>query len=104
LINNTRQSQWEDTTGASLYSSRCKDKPKKEAGDQSAQMGCHADLWSREIEHSLNRDDHRDVYQALFRVGRVPVSNQKSRPCADDSHDASGRTNELSHLYETDYR
>src|SRR6266550_1325966 len=73
------------------YRSRRKDKPKKNPRDQSAKMCCHADLRRRKIERCLNRDDHQDICQALFRVRRVTMSQQKSGPRADDAHDAPRR-------------
>ncbi len=66
-------------------------------------MRRHADLRRREIEGGLYHDDHEDICQALLRVRRMTMAQQKSRPRADDPHYASRRADELKHLDKTDY-
>src|SRR5919198_322128 len=66
-------------------------------------MSRHADLRRRQIEGDLNHYDHYDISEALFRLRRVTMSQQKSRPRADDSHDTTRSANKLGDLYETEY-
>jgi len=47
--------------GGDSYTSRREDESEKEAGDQSAQVRGHANLWCRKIEGDLNHYDHYDV-------------------------------------------
>ena len=39
------------------YSSRRKNQSEKESGDQTADVGSHADLWRRKIKGDLNHYD-----------------------------------------------
>src|SRR5439155_10168240 len=80
-----------------------KHQPEEKSGDQSAQMRGHADLWSRKIECDLDRDNQADVCEPLPGQRGMMVSQQKSRPRAYYSHDASRSAYDLSDLNQSNY-
>ena len=47
------------------------------------------------VEHDLNGDDEENIEKTLLRLPNVAMANKKSSPGADNSHNATGRTNKL---------
>src|SRR5262249_43142879 len=82
------------------YPIRRDQKAEHETGQQAAQMGGCAHLRSRNVEEDLNGDDEENVEKTLPSLPDLTMPKKKTSPRADDSHDATGRADELSRAHD----
>ena len=67
-------------------------------------MGGHADARSDDVEGQLQEHDDKDVSQTLPGQRSVAMTEEKTDPCADDTHDATGGPDELHRLKQSQFR
>src|SRR5437016_605241 len=71
------------------------DQANGKTGHQTAEMGRRTDLWGRNVEQDLDDDDQKDVEKTLLCLPHVAMTNEKSGPRANNSHDAAGCANKF---------
>ena len=76
----------------------------KESGEETAEMGGHADARSHQVESQLQEHDDEDVSQTLSGERSVTMAEEKAGPCPDDAHDATGSADELHRPEQSQFR
>ena len=54
-----------------------------------------ADFGCENVEHDLDNNDEQNIEETLLRLPNVVMAKKKSGPPANDSHDATGRTDQF---------
>ena len=76
----------------------------KESGEEATEMSGHADARSDNVEGQLQEHDDEDVSQTLSGQRSVAMTEEKTDPCADDAHNATGGTDELHRFEQSQFR